>query len=193
MHNQGNGSIVWYTRALTPRPPFLAFYSNNAAPLRRPGILANPPPRGSSLPSRQQQKQKHNPHHSQSSSLRRIHFADENEEIPHEPAKSSTETLAPSDSHRLYQPSRHKTARKQCLETVKRLAASDLDEWKETGEKNQCKIYSKSVQGSPLPILRGDSVITGPWTPEQVCSVIQCFGARKICMKMGKSCSGCVY
>ncbi|ORZ01715.1 hypothetical protein BCR43DRAFT_503213 [Syncephalastrum racemosum] len=177
------------TVSLTPssatrRPSILSNSqpSTSTTPLRRPGILANPPPRGSSLPSRQQQRQtqKQNQHHSQSSSLRRIHFADEDEEIPHETTKSSTETLAHIDSHRLYQPSRHKTARKQCLETVKRLAASDLDEWKETGEKNQCKIYSKSVQGSPLPILRGDSVITGPWTPEQVCSVIQCFGARKI-------------
>ncbi|KAI7860186.1 hypothetical protein BDC45DRAFT_96001 [Circinella umbellata] len=91
---------------------------------------------------------------------------------------------APSTSQqsisRLYPPSRHRTSRKQCIETLKRLTSSDLDEWKELGERNSSKLYSKSVQGSALPILRGDVKINGRWTPEQVCSVIQCFGARKI-------------
>ena len=82
---------------------------------------------------------------------------------------------------RLYPPSRHRTARKQCLDTLKRLTSSDLDEWKEIGQKNNAKLYSKSVQGSALSILRGDVTINGTWTPEQVCSVIQSFGARKIC------------
>ncbi|KAG0180507.1 hypothetical protein DFQ29_000549 [Apophysomyces sp. BC1021] len=151
------------------------------------GILTIPPPRQSSLQNRS------SPTVSRSSSLaRRIKFADD---LP--PSRSSTPQsfsscnpppdesregsgLAPTPAGRLYPPSRHRSARKHGIETLKRLATSDLEDWKEIGERNNVKLYSKSVQGSPLAILRGDSVIGGGWTPEQVCSVIQCFGSRKI-------------
>ncbi|KAF7730802.1 hypothetical protein EC973_001320 [Apophysomyces ossiformis] len=150
-------------------------------------ILTNPPPRQSSLQNRI------SPTISRSSSLaKRIKFADD---LP--PSRSSTPQSysscnAPSDdgreesgltpvtSKRLYPPSRHRTARKQGMETLKRLATSDLADWKEIGEKNDVKLYSKSVQGSPLPILRGEGIIGNGWSPEQVCSVIQCFGSRQI-------------
>ena len=92
----------------------------------------------------------------------------------------ATASASQQNLSRLYPPSRHRASRKQCIETLKRLTSSDLDEWKELGERNSSKLYSKSVQGSALPILRGDVTINGRWTPEQVCSVIQCFGARKI-------------
>ncbi|KAI8141168.1 hypothetical protein BJV82DRAFT_178848 [Fennellomyces sp. T-0311] len=148
-------------------------------------ILTHPPPRNSSLPS---------PTSSRSSSVtRRIKFADDDasqrssatsiapptEDKPDQ-QKENTSTTSLIMPTKLYPPSRHRTSRKQCIDTLKRLTSSDLDEWKELGERNSTKLYSKSVQGSTLPILRGDVTIHSPWTAEQVCSVIQCFGARKI-------------
>lgn len=168
------------------------------------GISSNRPPRSSSLQSNE------SPATSRSSSMtRKIRFADDETSLrsSHNGSLTTTTTTPaasneslvsnneqPSNnnnnllphpliqpSSRLYPPSRHRTARKQCLDTLKRLASSDLDEWKEIGQKNSAKLYSKSVQGSALSILRGDVVVNGTWTPEQVCSVIQSFGARKIC------------
>ncbi|KAI8374311.1 uncharacterized protein BYT42DRAFT_399572 [Radiomyces spectabilis] len=94
--------------------------------------------------------------------------------------KSNGATTESSTSHRLYPPSRHRSVRKQCMETLKRLASSDLDEWKQHGERNNTQLYSKSVQGSALPILRADGMIGNAWSAEQVCSVVQSFGARKV-------------
>lgn len=85
---------------------------------------------------------------------------------------------------KLYPASRHRNARKQCIDQLKLYVASDINEWKSIGDhsqNNRTKIYTKSVEGSTLPILRSDSTFYGSWTPEQICSVIQCFGARKIC------------
>ncbi|KAL0093496.1 hypothetical protein F4703DRAFT_1730878, partial [Phycomyces blakesleeanus] len=81
---------------------------------------------------------------------------------------------------KLYPPSRHRSTRRQCMDLLKQLASDDLDDWKPSGEKNNVRLYTKSVQGSPLPIMRGETTLSGPWTAEQVCSVIQCFGARKL-------------
>lgn len=96
------------------------------------------------------------------------------------PVKSYTANTAVAGS-KLYPASRHRGARKQCMEMLQAYAGSDLSEWKQIGEKNRTKLYSQAVQGSTLPIMRSDTTFFGSWTPEQVCSVIQCFGARKIC------------
>ncbi|KAI9028139.1 hypothetical protein CLU79DRAFT_553377 [Phycomyces nitens] len=81
---------------------------------------------------------------------------------------------------KLYPSSRHRSTRRQCMDLLKQLASDDLDDWKPSGEKNNVQLYTKSVQGSPLPIMRGETTLSGPWTAEQVCSVIQCFGARSL-------------
>jgi hypothetical protein len=94
--------------------------------------------------------------------------------------KNHTATVAVAGS-KLYPASRHRGARKQCMEMLQTYAGSDLSEWKQIGEKNRTKLYSQAVQGSTLPIMRSDTTFFGSWTPEQICSVIQCFGARKIC------------
>ncbi|CAO3641560.1 unnamed protein product [Cunninghamella blakesleeana] len=80
---------------------------------------------------------------------------------------------------KLYPPARHKSVRKETLANFKRLLASDLDEWKNIGHQDGVDFYSKASQGYTLPILRGDGFIEGNWAPEQICSVVQCFGARK--------------
>ncbi|KAI9270369.1 hypothetical protein BDA99DRAFT_459862 [Phascolomyces articulosus] len=173
-------------------------------------ILTNPPPRNSSLPSPTSSRSSSvtrkikfadddiSQRSSTPSSLApstHIDGQDDDATNEGENNNNSTNTLtlstasvlaaaaagsSPQNMSRLYPPSRHRTSRKQCIETLKRLSSSDLDEWKEMGERNSTKLYSKSVQGSALPILRGDVTLHGQWTPEQVCSVIQCFGARKI-------------
>lgn len=81
-----------------------------------------------------------------------------------------------------YPASRHRAARKQCMDQLKSYVESDIQDWKLTGERNnRTKLYTKAVEGSKLPVMRSDSTFYGNWTPEQICSVVQCFGARKIC------------
>ncbi|CAO3637027.1 unnamed protein product [Cunninghamella echinulata] len=80
---------------------------------------------------------------------------------------------------KLYPPARHKHIRKEALANYKRLLATDLDEWRNIGHQEGVDFYSKASQGYTLPILRGDGFIKGNWSPEQICSVVQCFGARK--------------
>ncbi|RCH78883.1 hypothetical protein CU098_002899, partial [Rhizopus stolonifer] len=89
-------------------------------------------------------------------------------------------TADAASKSKLYPPSRHRQARKQSLDMLQTHANSSLDDWKYIGEKNQTQMYCQSIQGNPLPILRGETTLTGNWTPEQICSVIQCFGARKL-------------
>ncbi|GAN03304.1 hypothetical protein MAM1_0038c02757 [Mucor ambiguus] len=91
-------------------------------------------------------------------------------------AKSSSIAIAGT---KLYPASRHRTARKQCIEKLQTYAHSDLKEWKHIGEKNNTQLYTQAVEGSSLPVMRSETAFVGSWTPEQICSVIQCFGARK--------------
>ncbi|KAF1797052.1 hypothetical protein FB192DRAFT_1291652, partial [Mucor lusitanicus] len=108
---------------------------------------------------------------------KRITFADQ--------VESSSRSSSPSNTNiaiagtKLYPASRHRTARKQCIEKLQAHAHSDLTEWKHIGEKNNTQLYTQAVEGSTLPIMRSETAFVGSWTPEQICSVIQCFGARK--------------
>jgi hypothetical protein len=81
---------------------------------------------------------------------------------------------------KLYPSSRHRTVRKETMDRFHQLVECK-DGWTEASQRNNVKVYLMPVQDSPLPIVRGEITILGTWTPEQVCSVIQCFGARKIC------------
>ncbi|KAL9555878.1 hypothetical protein MBANPS3_002160 [Mucor bainieri] len=91
-------------------------------------------------------------------------------------AKSSNIAIAGT---KLYPASRHRTARKQCIEKLQTYAHSELKEWKHIGDKNNTQLYTQAVDDSTLPIMRSETAFVGSWTPEQICSVIQCFGARK--------------
>ncbi|CAO3579835.1 unnamed protein product [Absidia cylindrospora] len=140
-------------------------------------ILTNPPPRRSSLNPPQTT--------TRSSSLnKRITFAEDTapEELQPQLQQHLSSTLqvpsTTSTNAKLYPPARHRSARKESLISYKRLFSSDMEEWKELGERDGVKMYSKASQGYALPILRGDGWLEGSWTAEQVCSVVQCFGAK---------------
>lgn len=83
---------------------------------------------------------------------------------------------------KLYPASRHRLERKQCMDQLKKYAHSEISDWKLIGERNnRTKVYTQAYEGSKLPVMRSDTTFYGTWTPEQICSVVQCFGSRKIC------------
>ncbi|KAI9491869.1 hypothetical protein BDB00DRAFT_468279 [Zychaea mexicana] len=81
-------------------------------------------------------------------------------------------------SRHLYPSHRHPTKKVESLELLKRLSSS-LDDWMTKGEIDGVKLYTKAQPDRPS-FLRGDGVIEGEWTAEQLCSLIHCYGARKI-------------
>ncbi|KAJ8661271.1 hypothetical protein O0I10_003020 [Lichtheimia ornata] len=121
---------------------------------------------------------------------KRITFADQdkaptsdNENNPGSSSKSNTLSLAPPTTttipgRHLYPSQRHPKKKVESLETLKRLSAT-LDDWTKKGERDGVDLYTRSENGKAL-FLRGDCIIEGGWTAEQLCSVIHCFGARKI-------------
>ncbi|KAG2198515.1 hypothetical protein INT47_008619 [Mucor saturninus] len=187
-------------------------------------ILSNPPPRISSLATKNSGKTKHisfadevqlhSPPSTSSSSSARSSLNDEDtlsttssplppppplppmhqlspihEVSPNSLPFSSTTTTGKKEfssakavaGSKLYPASRHRVERKQCMDQLKKYAHSDINDWKLIGERNErTKVYTQAVEGSKLPMMRSDTTFYGTWTPEQICSVVQCFGARKI-------------
>ncbi|KAI9250501.1 hypothetical protein BDA99DRAFT_564014 [Phascolomyces articulosus] len=96
--------------------------------------------------------------------------------------------------HPLYPVHRYLSEKVESMNLFKRLSAS-LDPWtlveenpkddEEGEENNDFRIYSYNCQqlttsSSPrLPLIRADGFIIGKWSAEQLCSAVQCFGARK--------------
>ncbi|CEP08703.1 hypothetical protein [Parasitella parasitica] len=121
-----------------------------------------------------------------SSSFATSHSADTTITPPPAPPLQTQDngTLLPSKAvagARLYPTSRHRAARKQCIDRLQAYAHSNLSDWKHIGEKNNTQLYTQAIQGSTLPVMRSETTFMDSWTPEQICSVIQCFGTRKIC------------
>lgn len=76
---------------------------------------------------------------------------------------------------------RHAATNRKKLEQVKALTA-DLTGWEFSQEKDGVKLYSKSVEGSSIPLVRGDYLLkTTDYTAEQVAVVAALPGARAIC------------
>lgn len=74
----------------------------------------------------------------------------------------------------------HAETSKNALALLKSLSSS-LDGWHFTQEKDGVKLYSKTVDSSPVAIVRGDTSIVGhEFTPQQIASVATLPGARKI-------------
>ncbi|ORX59488.1 Bet v1-like protein [Hesseltinella vesiculosa] len=93
------------------------------------------------------------------------------------PRRSSLNLL---DSHnRLYPSPRHRSVRIDSMETYKRWLNSDLDDWKHQATLDGFDIYNRPCQSYEMPILRGQGIIQGPWSPEQICSAVQNFGSRR--------------
>ncbi|KAI8138906.1 hypothetical protein BJV82DRAFT_522813 [Fennellomyces sp. T-0311] len=112
-------------------------------------------------------------------SLQRKHitFADTSDISDREETDVAT-SAKPTGSRHLYPSHRHPTKKIESLESLKRLSSS-LEGWTSKGEIAGVKLYTQALP-EKTPFLRGDGVIEGGWTAEQLCSVIHCFGARKI-------------
>ncbi|KAI8343726.1 hypothetical protein BC941DRAFT_343159 [Chlamydoabsidia padenii] len=75
---------------------------------------------------------------------------------------------------------RHAALNRQKLDQIKTLT-SDLTGWEFSQEKDGVKLYSKSVEGSSIPLVRGDYLLkTTDYTVEQVATVASLPGARAI-------------
>jgi hypothetical protein len=60
------------------------------------------------------------------------------------------------------------------------LAASPEDRWRAVTHDGVFKTYSRVISGAGLPMLRGEGVIAGGWTVEQINAVIESAGCRQI-------------
>ncbi|KAG2188026.1 hypothetical protein INT44_000777 [Umbelopsis vinacea] len=78
----------------------------------------------------------------------------------------------------LYPHHRHPNVKMEKMSKLKHLSAS-LDNWSFEGDLKGTKVYSRTLEDNKL-VLRADSIILDGWTAEQVCSVVQNFGARKM-------------
>ncbi|KAI9321373.1 hypothetical protein BX666DRAFT_1901516 [Dichotomocladium elegans] len=130
------------------------------------------------------------------STKKRITFADKDLTYPAEERRSSESTLrgeskssnlvpatssptpTPTPTRHLYPSHRHPKKKMESLELLKRLSSS-LEGWVIKGEKDGVKMYTLT-ETDKAPFLRGECTVEGGWTPEQLCSVIHCFGARKV-------------
>ncbi|CAO3624072.1 unnamed protein product [Mucor hiemalis] len=74
----------------------------------------------------------------------------------------------------------HAQTARTALAQLKELASS-LEGWNFSQEKDGVKLYNKSADNSPVPIVRGDILLTGhEFTPQQIASIATLPGARKI-------------
>lgn len=75
----------------------------------------------------------------------------------------------------------HAESNRKALSYLKDLA-STLDGWDFSQEKDGVKLYRKTVDSSPVAIVRGETDLIGhEFTPQQVASVATLPGCRKIC------------
>ncbi|CAO3590545.1 unnamed protein product [Absidia cylindrospora] len=99
-------------------------------------------------------------------------------------AVAGSTTLQPSEAlsnssptqkqhQRLYPIHRHSSKKAEILTMIKQLSMSP-EGWVFSKEQDGIRYYSNGNY------LRSDGMIYGGWTPEQLCSVIHCIGARKI-------------
>ncbi|KAK3828904.1 MAG: hypothetical protein J3Q66DRAFT_275962, partial [Benniella sp.] len=87
---------------------------------------------------------------------------------------SRSPSFAPRHSHIL--PFRARKA----LAMFKVLAASPEDRWRPGPSDGVFKHYSRVISGAGLPMLRGEGVISGGWTVEQINAAIESAGCRQI-------------
>ncbi|KAI8369769.1 hypothetical protein BD560DRAFT_397774 [Blakeslea trispora] len=116
-----------------------------------------------------------------------------------QPIASPTASPPPNTKTHLYPAHRHSVQKLESLEILKRLTDSTAlwNIMKQPTENNPSTHYSldrkllnshhnphakKGVSHeneAATPFIRVDSTISGGWTPEQLCSMVHCFGARK--------------
>ncbi|KAI8850706.1 hypothetical protein BC829DRAFT_388686 [Chytridium lagenaria] len=76
-----------------------------------------------------------------------------------------------------HRPHRHTQAGDRALKLL--LDLEPLDGWDFQQEKNGVKIHTRPVEGVSIPIVRGDGLIEGDWTTQEVFSVIRSSNCRK--------------
>ncbi|KAF9428121.1 hypothetical protein BGZ94_003329 [Podila epigama] len=77
-------------------------------------------------------------------------------------------------------PHRHSETARKALAMFKVLSSSPEDRWRAVSNENGFKSYSRVISGAGLPMLRGEGVITGGWTVEQINAVIESAGCRQV-------------
>lgn len=83
-------------------------------------------------------------------------------------------------SQNLYPSHRHLDAKQKSLSLLKLLSSTSISEWTAIDDEPE-RTYLKSIDGLAMPIFRREKLVTSGWTVEQLCTVVQNFGARKIC------------
>jgi hypothetical protein len=74
----------------------------------------------------------------------------------------------------------HDEATNKALNLLKDLTANS-DGWEFSSEVENVKLYNRQIEGEPLPIMRGDTLLPGhEFTPQQVASVATLPGCRVI-------------
>lgn len=75
---------------------------------------------------------------------------------------------------------RHSVATRKGLEYLKELSSS-TDGWTLSSDSNGVKVYTRKVEGTSIPIVRGDAVLEGDYTIAQAAAVALSPGCRQIC------------
>lgn len=95
-------------------------------------------------------------------------------QIPESAAAAAEEEKPQS----LYPTHRHLLAKSQSINLLKTFSASDIDEqWILQEDHEDVKMYTDKNK----KWIRFDGIISGGWSPQQLCSTIFCLGARKVC------------
>ncbi|KAI7849387.1 hypothetical protein BDC45DRAFT_540113 [Circinella umbellata] len=99
---------------------------------------------------------------------------------PQQQSEQQVLSLQQPPKRHLYPSHRHPNKKTESIDLLKRLSSS-LDGWTSKGENDGVKLYIKMLPDrSSLPYLRADGIIEGGWTAEQLCSLVHCYGARKV-------------
>jgi hypothetical protein len=71
-------------------------------------------------------------------------------------------------------------AKQKSISKLKLLSSIKLNEWTVTSHGPE-NTYFMTIDGVATPIMRCEKTVTNGWTVEQLCTVVQNFGARKFC------------
>lgn len=88
--------------------------------------------------------------------------------------------------HQLYSSHRHPVNKLESIQLLKKITSS-LENWNLAKELDDGKtryylaMDDEETQNRKMSFVRADSVVEDGWTAEQLCSVIHCYGSRKIC------------
>lgn len=93
-------------------------------------------------------------------------------QIPESTAEEKPQALS------LYPTHRHVLAKSESINMLKTFCMSDVDEqWILQEDHEDVKMYTDKNE----KWIRFDGIISGGWSPQQLCSTVFCVGARKVC------------